>query len=76
MLHVEHPSPHRCNVAGHQRERVSIVGDEATVVQDHMQRLQHVGGMGAVVVGVGLVGGLNAPQVPAPATSPRSSQRK
>lgn len=43
---------HCCQVAGHQRQRLRIVGDQAAAVQDDVERVQDVSRVGGVVVGV------------------------
>jgi hypothetical protein len=44
---------HRSSVAGHDGELVHIAGHQAAPVQQHVERLQHVGRVGGIVVGVG-----------------------
>jgi hypothetical protein len=46
---------HGCRVASHDGEGVSVAWYQPTPVQQHVERLQHVGCMRGVVVGVGSV---------------------
>ena len=55
----------RSDVAGQQRHWVCIAGRQPSPVEQHVQRLKHVGGVGAVVVRVLLVALLDAVQKPA-----------
>ena len=65
---------HRGHVACHDGERVCVARHQAALVQQHVERLQHIGRMRGVVVGVGeAVACFDGPQEPAAARATRSS---